>query len=299
MGTKGSRMRITTKLTIDMLTGAVLDHEWFNYWGPVELLKGDPTAESMEQNTLGFQQQLQNIFSAQYATQTATLAYLNNKMTQQISQGGQGYNAPTLAAMRTQATDANAQVAQQAQRSVQNQEFNEGGQNLPSGVNAQINASIATGAAQQEAASQENITAQNAQLQNANYWNATNVLAGNAAANNPQSYGSLFNQAGSTGASLSEANTAANQSQLLGALGGIAGGAGAGFGGYMAGKCYVAAKLYGGWNTSKTAFIRLWMTAKAPRCFSKFYAKYAERIAPTPARYAFLPVFEAVRIIYG
>ena len=133
--------------------------------------------------------------------------------------------------MRTQATDANAQVAQQAQRSVQNQEFNEGGQNLPSGVNSQINASIATGAAQQEAASQENITAQNAQLQNANYWNATNVLAGNAAANNPQSYGSLFNQAGSTGASLSEANTAANQSQLLGALGGIAGGIGASAGG--------------------------------------------------------------------
>jgi hypothetical protein len=305
MGTnKGCGMRITTKITIDMLTGAVLDHQWHDYWGPVEFLKGDSTDKSMENNQLAFQEQLQGIFSQQYASQTNTLNYLNSKMEAQINTGGTGYNAATLAAMRTSATDQTAAATQNAERSAQQQEFSEGGQNLPSGVNAQINAGIKTVGAQAEAGAQENITQSNAALQNQNYWQATNVLAGDAAQANPLGYAGAFNQSGSAGAAESEAYTASNQSQLLGALGGIAGGLGTAVGGYFRGQgqgqgqCHIAAALFNGWNTSKTAFIRLWLFAKAPRWFSKFYGKYAERIAPTPLRYAFLPVFEAVIRIY-
>jgi hypothetical protein len=208
-----------------MITGAVLDHVWHEYWGPVDLCKGDSLAEQSEASTLTFQNTLQNIFSQQYATQSNTLNYLNGKMQAQVNAGGTGYNAATLAAMRTSATDQNAAAVQNAQRASQNAEFNEGGQNLPSGVNAQINAGIATAGAQQQAATQEGITQQNAQLQNANYWQATNVLSGNAAQANPLGYASAGNQAGSTVAGLSSANTAADgptAGALVGQLGAAA-----------------------------------------------------------------------------
>jgi len=81
MGQKETSMFIATRIEFDWKTSAVIFREGYIYAGPISLCKGDSTAQAMETGELGFQQQLQNIFSAQYATQTATLAYLNNKMT--------------------------------------------------------------------------------------------------------------------------------------------------------------------------------------------------------------------------
>jgi hypothetical protein len=100
--------------------------------------KGDDTASETEASQSAFTNTLQQAFQTQFATQQNTLNFLNNTMQKQIN-NPQGFSAPTLAAMRTSATDQIAGEAQNAQRVSQNREDLEGGQNLPSGVNAQIN----------------------------------------------------------------------------------------------------------------------------------------------------------------
>jgi hypothetical protein len=228
-------MYITTRFTFSMITGAVLLHEGYEYSGPVALCKGDSTAQAGEQSSQAFQNTLQSAFSSQYANQQNSLNYLNGKMQAQVNQGGQGYNASTLAAMRTSANDQVASAYQGAKAASQNTQFNEGGQNLPSGVNAQINAAVGSQAAQAQAGAQQGITQSNAQLQNSNYWNAVGTLSGVAGMQNATGLAGAANSAGDTTATLGNTVNAANQSQLLGALGGIAGGAGSAFGGAMSG----------------------------------------------------------------
>src|ERR1700733_12259552 len=102
-------MYITTRFTFSMITGAVLLHEGYEYSGPVEQCKGDSTASGAESSSAAFQNTLQSAFSAQYANQQNSLNFLNSKMQTQVNQGGQGYNAATLAAARTSANDQIAQ----------------------------------------------------------------------------------------------------------------------------------------------------------------------------------------------
>jgi hypothetical protein len=189
------------------------------------LCKGDNTAQEAEAQTAAFQQTLMNSYQQQYASQTNILNYLNSKMQTQINAGGQGYNPATLAAMRASASDQTASATQNAIRGSQNQQFNEGGENLPSGVNAQINAAIQTAGAQTEAESQQGITEQNAQLQNANYWNAVGTLGGVAGQFNPNGSISGVTSAASGIASLSQANTAASGPTFGALLGTAIGGA--------------------------------------------------------------------------
>lgn len=189
------------------------------------MCKGDNIAQESEQQTMQFQQTLMNSYQQQYASQTNILNYLNSKMQTQINQGGQGYNAQTLAAMRTSSADQTAAAVQQAKQATQNTEFNEGGQNLPSGVNAQINAAINTAGAETNAGQQQQITMANANLQQQNYWNAVNVLGGVGAQFNPNGSSSSAISAGNAVANLSQANTAASRTTFGALLGTAIGGA--------------------------------------------------------------------------
>jgi hypothetical protein len=187
-----------------------------------------------------FDQQLTQIFTQQYATQKGQLAYLQSKM-QPMIDNPTGYSAQQLAALRTSATDTNAQQYQNAQAALNNQVSQASGGSKLAGVSGAVTESTAAllnAEAQQQSQSQNQITEANANLQQQNYWMAINALNGVAAQENPLGYSSAATSGSGAVAGLSQAVTAANQSQLLGALGGIAGGVGSALGGAWAGGLF-------------------------------------------------------------
>jgi hypothetical protein len=242
-------MRIYKKLVIDMESGSILEADSFEYDGPVALAKGDSTAQAGEQiqnenaqQQLDFSKQLQSAFTSQYGAQSAITSFLTNKMESTMS-NPQGFGADALAAMRTSATDTNANQYQQAEAASQRTSFAQGGRDLPSGVDSQISGAIAASGAANNAASQNQITLQNEQQKQSNYWNAANSLSGTAATINPLGYagasssaGSSAASAGNSTASLSNANTNAASNSFLGKLGGsLASSLGSGIGSGLAG----------------------------------------------------------------
>ena len=224
-------MRITTKLVLDMNRPlpngqfCVICHEGFEYCGPVALCKGDPTASQTEQSQSAFGSTLQQAFQTQFATQQNTLAFLNNTLQKQATDPT-GFGATDLAATRTSATDQIAQEAQNAQRVSQNREALQGGANLPSGVNAQINASEATAAGQAEAGAQNNITMKNNAVKLQQQQDAENGLLGVAAQENGTGTAGAANGAASSVANLSGAVAAADGPGIGQILGGVTTGVG-------------------------------------------------------------------------
>jgi hypothetical protein len=212
---------------------------------PVSGGKGDQVAKQSEilsqenmQQQMAFSKQLVDVFNKQYADQKGVLDYLKGKV-QPMIDNPKGYSPEALAAMRTSATDTTSAAYQNAQKALQASRFAAGGRDLPSGVDAQLNAALLQSEASDKAAQQNDITVRDENLKQGNMWNAINVLSGTAAQFNPQSYAGAStgasgaaSGAGNTTANLSQAYTASTQSQLMGVLGGVAGGAAtAAFGG--------------------------------------------------------------------
>jgi len=280
-------MFITTRITFDMLSGAVLEHEGFYWAGGVELCKGDDVAKQQEQQQLQFNQQMQSIFSQQFQKQSATLAYLQSKLQPMIDKPT-GYSPDELAAMRTGATDQLSTSYQNATKALQNTEAVRSG-DLPSGVNEQLNSGLLQQEASDKANAQNNITVNDANLKQSNYWGAINALNGNAVEQNPLGYAGTYNQGSGNISSLSQAVTASNQSQLLGALGGVAAGVGSAAGGFLSKGCYVAAAVFNeDFNTGyKTARVRDWLwNTWSKHWYAKpilgLYAKYGLSISRKP-----------------
>lgn len=293
--------RVHTKLVYRLIDDAyILVHEeGFYYYGPVGFAKGDSTAKAQEQQQLQFNTQLMSIFQQQFSKQSQLLDWMKGQLQPIItdSEKGKGYSDEALAAMRTGATDQISTAYDNAQKALQNKEFTQGGRDLPSGVNQQLDAALLNAEAQDKAGSQNTITLNNANLANTNLWNAFNVLSGNVASQyNPTGYAGAYNQGSGNVANLSQAVTASQQSGLMGALGGLAGGvmgAAGSAGGFGKLFCYVAASFWG-WESAKTRLIRLWMAAKAPKFFRNFYIKHGKWISETPIRWAYRPVFECI-----
>jgi hypothetical protein len=109
-----------------------------------------------------------------------------------------GYDPTALAAMRTQATEGTAQSYAQSEKALNNTIAARGGSQLPSGVEAQLQAENANESAAQNASSQLNITQADANLKQQNYWSAVNALSGNAAQYNPTGYANSANSGSST-----------------------------------------------------------------------------------------------------
>lgn len=172
--------------------------------------KGDSTVKAGETQQLQFNQQLQNMFATQFGKKSGVLDYLNGKMTGMID-NPQGYSPDALAAMRTQASEGTARSFAQASQATHQMEAARGGSTLPSGVNAQIDAENATGAAAAGSAAQNQITQADANLKQQNYWNAVNVLGGTAAQYNPEALAGEAN--GGSGALAGLGNTYANSQQ--------------------------------------------------------------------------------------
>jgi hypothetical protein len=220
--------KITTKITWDW-TGNVIEHEFYDYHGTVDLCKGDNTLRAQEQQQAAFNTQLQSAFSAQFAQQNGVLQFLQDRLKPMLDHPT-GFSSEAMTALRTQASDNLSNTYQNARAAQQQQAFTLGGRDLPSGVNDQIQGALFQAEAADKANAQNNITLQDEQLKQQNYWNAMGVLSGNVVnAINPLGYAGTANEGGNTVANLGQAYNASRQSQLLGALGGIASGVGAAF----------------------------------------------------------------------
>lgn len=206
--------------------------ELFILWHPVSGGKGDNTAQNTEKSQGNFTNLLQSTFATNNAQQQSQLNFLNTKL-QSAVDNPQGYSPQTLAAMRAQANDAVSAQNQNVQRSVQNRQAVQGGAAaLPSGVNAQINAELASQAAQAGNQAQQGITIENANLENQNQQAAIKNEMGVASLENPEGIAGASNNAAGVVGNLSQAVTAANGPGIGSILGGIAG---AGLSGWASG----------------------------------------------------------------
>lgn len=282
-------MFITTKAVYDIETGIELLREWegYDYSGPIDECKGDPTAKAAEQQQLAFNTQLMSIFQQQFSKQSAITDYLTAKMKPIIDAGGTGLSPEALTAMRTSATDTISTQYNNAQKALNAHLTQAGESGMPSGVTAQLDAALLQQQASETGQTQNQITLSNEQLKQQNYWNATNVLNGQAATMNPLGYAGTATQGGDTVANLSQAVTAANKSGLLGALGGAVGGlfgAAGQAGGFGKLFCWVAAKTFNGWLDPRTIMVRNYLLNDfGKRWYGipivQLYAKYGEWIS--------------------
>jgi hypothetical protein len=199
--------------------------DWEAHEGEVALCKGDDAAKQAEAQQAAFNSQLMSIFQTQFSKNSQILDYLTTTLKPMID-NPQGYSPEALATLRTQAKESAANATANAQQAYQTQAYAHGGRDLPSGVDAQVEGSISSAGAQQEAGAQQNITLANENLKQANFWNAISSLSGNAAQFNPLGYANAATSGGNTVANLSQANTSSQQSGLLSGLLGGAFGAG-------------------------------------------------------------------------
>jgi hypothetical protein len=224
-------VKVTTKIVWDMMTGSVLEHHWFDYAGTVALCKGDDTVKAQEQlnykqsqQQLDFNSQMMDLFKTQFAKQDAISQYLQGTLKPMID-NPQGYSPTALSSMKAQATDTLTNQYENVRKAAQTQQFARGGSDLPSGVDAQVNAGILQGQASDTAGALNGINLQNENLKQANFWNAISGLTGQQSLINPLGYAGAANQGsgtvaslGNSGASLSQAYTASQNSGLLGTV---------------------------------------------------------------------------------
>ena len=179
---------------------------------------GSGTTQDAQRSENAFSKELQADFEAQFGANTRLTSLINGQMWNQINAGGEGYSKPALAAMRAQAADSIAGNFQHAQHALQEHEAQTGGNDLPSGVNAQLDAGLYAKEAEQQAAAANDITLANENQRQQNYWRAIGTLSGNNAARNPLGYASAANGGAGAEAALSNANTNANDSGMGGAF---------------------------------------------------------------------------------
>jgi len=237
-------MRVHTKIELvwsdaDMKYVQVSE-EGYDYSGHVELCKGASTAQNNLANSqTSFYNQLTSDYGTQFANQSAILQSLNSALAPTVAAGASqfGYSPGQTNALNSTAIQGTAQQYQNAQKTLQNQQATQGGRNadLPSGVSAEQNATLAATGANQT--SSELLGIQNAGYAqgNANYNTALNALGGVASQYNPASYAGQATGAGNSAASetnlIQQENQAASPLGILGGvLGGVAGLAGSALG---------------------------------------------------------------------
>lgn len=192
--------------------------------------------------------------------------------------GQPGMPAAEEQALRTQNTESVATDYSQAQKATAQILAARGGGNtfLPSSVNANILAQNANSAAAQRAQGENNITLQNYQQGYQNWNTAANVLGSTAGLINPNSYASSTTNAGEQASK--SATAAANSAYAP--WGSVIGAAGSILGGKVAGMCWIAAELYGGWYEARTVLIRRWLIENfTGHWLLNLYTRYGERVA--------------------
>jgi hypothetical protein len=135
-------------------------------------------------------------FNQRFAGQSQVLQNLTGQLTPiaELGPNQQGFSAPELAAMNTQAINASAAATRNAQQTVGATLAGRGGgggSGLVSGIDAQIRGSIASAGANELAGAQNEITQRNYETGRKNFWSATAGEDALAKAYNPAEYGSM------------------------------------------------------------------------------------------------------------
>lgn len=179
--------------------------------------KGDSTAKSAEKATAAFQKTLQTSFASQFGKQSNVLNFLNNRFMSGV-ENPTGFTPQTKAALNTNAIQTTAGQFQNALKGAQEREAAQGGNGLPSGVQAQITGQLEGQAASQLSGELNQNTLEDAQQQQRNYWANVSGLSGVASQFDPLGYAGGSNSASAGIADLSNANTNANANSFTGAL---------------------------------------------------------------------------------
>lgn len=181
------------------------------------MAQGNSTDESAQHSLSAFTSKLTNLFSTQFGAQSQALNFLSGKMTSMMA-NPTGFTAGAMAAMNTAATTGVANNYQQAETASKEAAAQQGGNGLPSGVQAQIAGQNANAAAQTESAAQNQIQLANAQQQQQNYWNAASEENQVAGLENPLGYASAASGGYGALSGLVNADTAAQNSSFGGVM---------------------------------------------------------------------------------
>lgn len=291
-------MTIYTKITGTWVDGKPVftDYEGYDYYGPLGLVKGASAEQKQQaaaeaqlaQQQAQFMQAVQAQQAQEYAAQTAVLSSLQKAWAPILAAGpGQfGLTPEEATALRTQATEGTAGEYAKAAQAVGASQAASTPLGVYSGVNKQIQATIASQAAADQAAKQLGITQYGYDLGRSQFQNATNVMSGVAGLQNPLGWTGAATGAGSaaSGATqgafqdytkIQEMENAASPWGVVGGIlqGGLTAGLGAftgGIGTAGAGKvmgCWVAAELFGGWHNPKTVLVREWLNTEFNKTF--------------------------------
>ena len=179
---------------------------------------GSGTTQDAERSQAAFTKTLQGAFTSQFGANTRLTSLINGQMWNVINRGGTGYAPAALAALRANATDTISGDFQHAQQALQEHEAQTGGQDLPSGVNAQLDAGLYAREAEAQASAANNITLENENLRQQNFWRAIGTLSGTNDKRDPAAFAGAANGAAGAEATLSGANTRANDSGMGGAF---------------------------------------------------------------------------------
>ena len=208
---------------------------------------GDSTAKQTEAAQAAFTNTLSGAFRTAFGKNQADLDALSAKLTDMMN-NPHGFDAKTLALMRTTASDTVAQQTAQAQTAANTYLATHGGPELGTGVGAQIKGQIAGEGATEAARENSNIDIQNGLLQNENYWKAIEGLTSVANAENPTGIAGAETGSANATADLSRAYLSSKQADwqnTFGIINGIAGLGTAAVGGLQAAGVFGGAKAGG------------------------------------------------------
>lgn len=272
-------------------------------------------ATQAEKDLAAKQAAFYDVMTRDYATKFADQKAIQDSLTaafKPIIEAGPdqyGLSRGADTALRTSARDATTAAYEHAARATGSALAARGGDTfLPSGVDEQIRSQVATEAAREGARKQTDITRYGFDVGRTNFFNAASVLGGNAAQMNPTGFAGEATGAGS--AAFKSAQAIQSQGGgFMRWLGGVAGGAISSFvnplasagasrvlgggssssgGGmsdsdiYNSGFCWVAAELYGGWDSPRVKEIRSWLlnsTDPDVQRFAKLYHENGQKLA--------------------
>lgn len=169
---------------------------------------------------------LNSSFQQTFGENQEILSNLTNALTPIVAAGPgqQGFTPSELSSMNTTAMDTTAAAYKNAATAAAEKGASANGVALPSGAQEQVQAGIATGAAQQEASELNSINEANYATGRQNFFNAENALGSVAGEENPTGYaGEATSAAGNAFGEESQINqqNSAWEGDVLGTLGGL------------------------------------------------------------------------------
>lgn len=312
-------MRITTRMTIDMATGEVLEHQWYEYEGLVELCKGEQ--EGVKNAELAQNAQFLKVMNDQLAMQKRFADPVFNNLAHYLSDQ-HGFTPEQSANLVSQFLDQQSQNFGQAASSTMTalRRRGEGGGDQPTGGAFTRGLEGLQGMqAASTSAGLRDINLADIQQALSNKFNTASIFSGLAPAfgNQAMGFGGLSQNAMFNAIKAGEGRPGILENfgnAFGGALGKSLGNAvGGGIGGVMGGGsftggvnssggggCWIAATLYGGWFEPRTVRARAWLADWRERSIigrwvTSLYYRYGQQAARKPWLVRLLkPLFDII-----